>query len=142
MANLYYAIFALLPPLISGPLPAILWFKLGSSQSWKWQMPLAALLAIALNLIASVLILANLDGFLPPGFFACALTPITALATLLLSRKLARRSYQALSESAAQRRWLQFGIFALPALQLINVTIVVLIAPALCTLGIRPCSDF
>ncbi len=142
MANLYYVVLVLLPPLISGPLPAILWFKLGSSQSWKWQMPLVALLAIALNLVASVLMLTNLDGFLPAGFIACALTPITAPATLLLSRALARRNYPALSESTAQRRWLQVGVFALPALQLLNVAIVILIAPVLCTLGIRACSDF
>jgi len=141
METLSFVIFALLPPLISGPLPAILWFRMGRSQNWRWMLPLVAFFAIVLNIGAAALIVVNLEGFLPAGFLACALTPIAALATLLLSRLLVHRGSQSLPENTIQRRWLRVGIFAIPALQLFTVATLVLIAPSLCAMGIRSCTE-
>ena len=136
-----FVLFALLPPFLSGPLPTYLWLKMGSSPNWRWQMPVAAVLAVALNLVAAALIVANMEGLVGAGFVACMLTPITALVTALLSRISLRRGYLTLPENVSQRRWLQVGIVAIAVLQIGMVTAVVLIAPSLCTLGLRTCFD-
>lgn len=141
MGFLSFVIFVLLPPFLAGPLPTYLWLKMGSSPNWRWQLPVAALLAVALNLGAAALIVANLEGLVAAGFFACMLTPITALVTVLLSRISFRRGYLTQPENVIQRRWLQGGIVAIAVLQIGMVTTVVLIAPSLCTLGLRTCFD-
>jgi len=141
MPSVLFVILALLPPLISGPLPAIIWLWLGLNQNWRRLLPWAVFLTIVFNLAAATLMVANLDGFLPSGFFACAVTPIVGLVTLLFSRVLVRRTLQTVPENALQRRWLQVGIFAIPVVQLFTVTALVLIAPSLCTLGLRTCTE-
>jgi hypothetical protein len=126
---------------MSGPLPAIIWLWAGRHQNWRRLLPLAALSTIILNVVASVLIITNLEGSLPSGFLACAVTPIVGLITLLLSRIFVRRTFQTLPDNALQRRWLQVGIVAIPVVQLFTVTTLILIAPALCTLGLRSCLE-
>lgn len=141
MQTLNFLALAFLPPLISGPLPAMLVFRMASNRNWRMQLPLAILLAIVLNLIAFAVILSNFDGFLPSGFFACSLTPIVAIATLIVSLRLSRRTHPDLDANPMQRRWLRLCLVAFSALQIFTVTILVLIAPALCDTGIRTCAN-
>lgn len=141
MQSLSLVILVLLPPLISGPLPAIIWLWLGFNQNWRRLLPLAAFLTLILNAAASVLIVANLEGFLPSGFFACAVTPIVGLITLLLSLAFIRRTFRTIPENSLQRRWLKVGVLAIPVVQLFTMAMLVLIAPALCAIGIRSCPD-
>ena len=118
----------------------MIWLRSGRSQNWRRLLPLAAFLTIILNLTASILIVTHLDGFLPSGFFACALTPIFGLVTLLLSRAFVRRAVHSLPADDLRRRWLKVGVFAIPVVQLFTVITLVLIAPALCTTAIRSCA--
>jgi hypothetical protein len=141
MQSLSFVVLALLPPLVSGPLPAMIWLWSGRNQNWRLLLPVAAFLTILLNLAASILIVTNLEGFLPSGFFACAVTPIVGLVTLLLSRVLVRRAFQTLPEDDPRRRWLKVGVFAVPVVQLFAVITLVLIAPALCNTGMRSCAE-
>lgn len=141
MQTLTFLALAFLPPLISGPLPAMLVFRIAAGPNWRRQLPLAILLAIILNLIASAVIISNLDGLLPPGFVACSLTPIVAVITLIVSLRLSRRTHPDLDANPSQRRWLRLSLVAIPALQILFVTTLVLIAPALCDTGIRTCAN-
>jgi len=133
-----FIILALLPPIISGPLPTLILFGIMQNKNWRAYFPLALILAIALNVCAFVLMIWNLDGLLPPGFFACSLTPIVALATLAVSLMSFRRGFQA--EDTTRRSWLRVGIIAIPLLQLFTIAIMLLIAPSLCGTSIRNCS--
>ena len=141
MQSLSFVILALLPPLISGPLPAMIWLWAGRRPNWRWLLPLAAFATISLNVAAAVLIVANLEGSLPAGFWACAVTPIVGLITLLLSQVFVPRTFQTLPDNTLQRRWLRVGIIAIPVVQLFTVTTLILIAPALCRLGLRSCIE-
>ena len=138
MGTLSFIGLALLPPIISGPLPTFILFRIMQSQNWRAYFPLALVLAIAFNVCAFILMIWNLDGLLPPGFFACLLTPIVGLAMLTASVIASRRGFQA--EDATQRRWLRVGIIAIPLLQLFTIAIMILIAPSLCGTSIRNCS--
>jgi len=141
MQTLIFLFLAFLPPLISGPLPAILVLRIASGANWRRRLPLMALLAIILNLIAFAIMISELDGFLPPGFVACGLTPIVAVATLIVSLRLLRRTESDLDADPMQRRWLQLSLVAIPALQILTVIILIIIAPALCNTEIRACTN-
>ena len=140
MQALVFLALSFLPPLISGPLPAMLAFRMMSGTNWRRQVPLAILLAIILNLIAFAFIISNLDGLLPPGFVACVLTPITAVVTLIVSLRLFRRTDPGPNADPMQQRWLRMSLVAIAALQILMIVILVLIAPALCETGIRNCT--
>ena len=115
--------------------------RMASNRNWRMQLPLAILLAIILNLIAFAIIISNSDGLLPSGALACGLTPIAALATLIVSLSLLRRTDPDPNANPMQRRWLRLSLLAIPALQILMITTLVLIAPALCNTGIRTCTD-
>ena len=140
MQTLLFLAVAFLPPLISGPLPAMLVFRMAAGLNWRRTLPLAVLLAIILNFIAFAAIVSNLDGLLPPGFFACMLTPVAAVATLIVSLGRFRRADAGRGADPMQRRWLCVGLVAIPVLQVLMVTILVLIAPALCGTVLRTCT--
>jgi len=139
METLLFIVLALLPPILSGPLPALVLFRIMQSKNWRGRFSLWLLLAIALDACASALMILNSDDLLPAGFFACSLTPVAALATFVASLILSRRGYP-VAEDSSRRRWLRVGIIAIPLLQLFTLVLMVLIAPALCGTGIRNCS--
>ncbi len=141
MDTLTFLALAILPPLIAGPVPAALAFRSVSGQDWKRRLPLAILSAIALNLIAGAIIVFSLEGLLPAGFFACSLTPVAAGATLMISLRYFRRAVSGPDGDSTQRRWLRLSLVAIPALQMLTGTMVVLIAPALCSWGVRTCAN-
>lgn len=141
MQTLVFLALAFLPPLISGPLSAMLVFRMASGLNWRRQLALAILLAMILNLIAFAVIISNLDGLLPSGFFACALTPIAAVATLIVSLRLFREADPDPNANPMQRKWFRLSLVAIPVLQVLMVTTLVLVAPALCDTGIRTCSN-
>ena len=91
MQTLVFLAIVILLPLITGPVPAALAFRVAPGLNWRRALPLIVLLAVVLDLIAFVVIVSNLDGLLPPGFFACVLTPIAAIATLIVSLLRLRR---------------------------------------------------
>jgi len=141
MQALVFLALSFLPPLISGPLPAMLVFRMVSGPNWRRQLPFAILLAIILNLIAFAFIISNLDGLLPPGFVACVLTPIAAVVTLIVSLRLFHRTDPGPNVDPMQQRWLRMSLVAIAALQILMVVILVLIAPALCETRIRTCTS-
>ena len=143
MQTLVFLALVFLPPLISGPLPAMLVFMsegIASGLNWRRKLLLAVLLALLLNLVAFAVIISNLDGLLPPGFFACVVTPIAALATLIVSLRLFRRTDPGLQANSNQRKWLRRCLVAIPLLQMLMLATLVLIAPAFCGTGIRTCT--
>jgi hypothetical protein len=142
MQTLIFFATALLPPLISGPLPAMLVFTLGgvsTGLNWRRKLALAIFLAIVLNLVACAVIIFNLNGLLPPGLLACVLTPIAALATLIVSLLLFHRSDPGSQANPIQRKWLHRSLVAIPLLQVLMLGILVLIAPALCGTSMHIC---
>jgi len=139
--TLIFLAIAILPPLVAGPLPAMLVFRSGSGPNWRRQLPLAILSALVLNLIACAVIISNLDGLLPPGFFACSLTPIVAVATLSVSLQRFRRAGSDPEANPIQRKWLRLSLVAIPAFQMFTLAILVLVAPALCEAGLRTCTN-
>jgi hypothetical protein len=141
MQTLVFLAIAFLPPLICGPVPAALVFRMAPGLNWRRNLSLAVLLAIILNLIAFAVIVSNLDGLLPPGFFACVLTPIAAVATLIVSLGRLRRIDAEPGADPMQRRWLRLSLVAIPVLQVLMVTILVLVAPALCGTTLRNCTS-
>jgi hypothetical protein len=142
MQALVFLALSFLPPLISGPLPAILVFRMASGPNWKRQLPLAILLAIILDLIAFALIISNLDGLLPPGFVACTLTPIAAVLTLIVSLRLFRQADPGSNVDPMQQKWLRVGLVAIATLSILMAVILVLVAPALCGTWIRNCAPY
>jgi hypothetical protein len=141
MQTLIFLAIAFLPALICGPVPAMLVFRVGPGLNWRRGLPLAVLLAAILNLIAFVVIVSHLDGLLPPGFFACLLTPLAALVTLIVSLRWLRRTDPAVPADPIQRRWLRLSLVAIPVLQMLMITILILIAPALCGTVLRTCTS-
>ena len=141
MQTLLFLVIVFLPPLISGPLPAMLVFRMAAGLNWRRTLPLAILLAIILNFIAFAAIVSNLDGLLPPGFFACMLTPVAAVATLIVSLGRLRRIDSGPEADPMQRRWLRLSLVAIPVLQMLMLTILVLVAPALCGTALRTCTS-
>jgi hypothetical protein len=142
MQTLLFLAIAFLPPLISGPAPAMLAFAPeGVTPGLTWRLSLAILCGILFNLIAFYVIVSNLDGLLPPGFFACMLTPIAAVATLIVSLGRFRRIDAGQGADPMQRKWLRVSLVAIPLLQMLMLTILVLIAPALCGTALRTCTS-
>ena len=140
MHTLLFLAVAFLPPLISGPVPAALVLKVAPSLNWRRALPVAVLLAVVLNIIAFVVIASNMDGLFPPGFFACVLTPIAAIATLIVSLLRLRQIEAGPEADPVRSRWLRVSLAAIPLLQVLMVTILVLIAPALCGTILRTCT--
>jgi uncharacterized membrane protein YkvI len=141
MDYLLYFLAILTPPFISGPVPAFIWYKAGRSQKWRQYLPWVIGSVIILNLTALALITATLDGMFPPGAAACFLTPIFSLLTSVASSVALNRNFPAASQNSSQYRWLQISVFAVPLIQLIALVSLVVIAPYLCTVGIRNCAD-
>jgi hypothetical protein len=141
MQTLVFLVIAFLPPLISGSVPAMLVFRVAPSLNWRRTLPLVVLLAVVLDLIAFVVIDSNLDGLLPPGFFACVLTPIAAIATLIVSLGWLRRIDAGPEADPIRCRWLRVSLVAIPMMQMLMVAILVLIAPALCGTVLRTCTS-
>ena len=141
MQTLIFLAIAFLPPLITGPAPAMLVFRVAQSLNWRRALPLAILLAIILNLIAFTVIVSNLDGLLPPGFFACMLTPVVAVATLIFSLGRLGRTAADPGVYPMPHRWLRLSLVAIPVMQMLMLTILVLIAPALCGTTLRTCTS-
>ena len=141
MQTLVFLAIAFLPPLISGPVPAALVFRVAPGLNWRRALPLMVLLAVVLDLIAFVVIASNLDGMLPPGFFACVLTPIVAVATLIVSLGRLRRIGAGPGADPMRRSWLRVSLVAIPILQMLMLTILVLVAPALCGTALRTCTS-
>jgi hypothetical protein len=145
MQILLFLAIACLPPLISGPLPALLAFApegVAPRLTWRWRLSLVILSAILLNLIAFYVIVSNLDGLLPAGFFACMLTPVAAVATLIVSLGRLRRTGAGQGADPTQRKWLRVSLIAIPLLQVLMVGILVLAAPALCGTALRTCTNY
>jgi hypothetical protein len=67
--------------------------------------------------------------------------PIVALATLIVSLRRLRRTAPGLRADPMQRRWLRLSLVAIPVLQVLVVTILVLVAPALCGTFLRTCPN-
>jgi len=144
LQSLLFWVFVFLPPLISGPLPAVLVFASAGAAPrphWRRKLSLAILLAVILNLAAFAAILFNLAGLLPAGLFAGGLIPLTALATLIVSLLRFRRTAADPQADPLQRKWLRRCLVAVPLLQMLMLAVLVLLAPALCGAGIRPCSN-
>ena len=76
-----------------------------------------------------------------PGFFACMLTPIAAFATLIVSLGRFRRTALGPGADPIQQKWLRLSLVAIPLLQMLMLTILVLIAPALCGTALRTCTS-
>jgi hypothetical protein len=142
MQTLLFLLIVFLPPLISGPVPAALVFRVAPGLNWRHALPLTVLLAVVLNIIAFVVIVANLNGLLPPGFFACVLTPVAAIATLIVSLGRLRRTDAGPGADPMQRKWLRVSLITIPLLQVLMVSILVLIAPALCGTALRTCTNY
>ena len=141
MQTLVFLAIVILLPLITGPVPAALAFRVAPGLNWRRALPLIVLLAVVLDLIAFVVIVSNLDGLLPPGFFACVLTPIAAIVTLIVSLVRLRRIDAGLEGDPIRFRWLRLSLVAIPVMQMVMVTILVLIAPALCGTFLRTCTS-
>jgi membrane protease YdiL (CAAX protease family) len=142
MQILIFLVLAFLPALISGPLPAMLVFKMASGLNWRRQLLLAFLLAIILNLIAFTMILSNLDGFLPSGAVSWGLTLIVSIATLIVSLCLLRRKVTDPDINPIRRKWMRLTLIAIPVLQILMITTLLIIAPSLCNTGFRTCTDW
>jgi hypothetical protein len=141
MQTVLFLAVVFLPPLISGPVPAALVFRVAPGLNWRRALPLAVLLAVVLNIIAFVVIVSNLDGLLPPGFFACVLTPIAAIVTLIVSLLRLRRIGAGVEVDPIRRRWLCVSLVSIPVLQVLMLAILVLVAPALCGTALRTCAS-
>ena len=141
MQTLVFLAIAFLPPLISGPVPAMLVLRVTPSLNWRRALTVAGFLAVVLNIIAFAMIASNMDGLIPPGFFACVLTPIAALATLIVSLVRLRQIDAGPEVDPVRSRWLRVSLVAIPVMQVLMVTILVLIAPALCGTTLRSCTS-
>jgi hypothetical protein len=141
MQTLVFLAIVFLPPLISGPVPAALVLKVAPSLNWRRALPVDGLLAVVLNIIAFAVIVSNLDGLLPPGFFACVLTPIAAVTTLVVSLGRLRQIDAGPEADPMRSRWLRVSLVAIPVMQVLMVAILVLAAPALCGTFLRTCTS-
>jgi hypothetical protein len=145
MQIVLFLAIAFLPPFISGPLPAMLALapEGGAPRlTWRWRLCLVSLSAILLNLVAFWVIASHLDGLLPPGFFACMLTPIAAVATLIVALGRLRRKDASQAADPMQRKWLRVSLIAIALLQVLVVSILAVIAPALCGTALRVCTTY
>lgn len=139
---IYLTIFlalVFLPPLIAGPLPAMLIFRMAPGPNWRRNLFLLFLLTIVLNLVALVMIIIGLDDFLPPGALACTLTPVASLIALIDFLIRLRRTDSDPDADPIQRRWMRVSLVAILPMQVIMLMILIIFAPLLCDLGIRPC---
>jgi hypothetical protein len=142
MQSLLFWVFVFLPPMISGPLPAVLVFRAASGLNWRRGLLLALLSAVILNLLAFIIINTNLYGLFDSGSLACGLTPLAALATMIFSLRRFRRSAAVQDADSQRQKSLRLSLAAIPLLQILMLTILVLIGPALCTTGLRSCPRF
>ena len=139
MMVFFFLVF--LPPLISGPLPTVLLFKMVSGPNWRRWLLLVIFSIILLNVISFGMVISNLEGLISPGFIACGLTPIMAVATLIVSLYVYKRGKADPCADPMQRKWLRFCLIAIPVLQMFMMTTLVLISPSLCNSGIRTCTN-
>lgn len=142
MQLLIFLTKVILPPLLSGPLPTLLVFKLTAAENWRRQMPVVALLAIISNLAAFTIMIFELDGFLPSGFIACVLTPFVAVVTLIVSLRSLGQTGSGLDVNLIKNKWLKISFFGITVLQILMIVTLIVIAPSLCETEIRTCTDY
>ncbi|MEJ2150280.1 MAG: hypothetical protein P8Z40_12470 [Chloroflexota bacterium] len=141
MNKVIFLVSILLYPIISGPV-ATLAFIIILRLRKQWAMVLFWLSLVALNVAGFFYLALTLgDFFAGPGFFACMITPIFAIVTVLVSRLLVRRLHQAIGGDDKRQRWLTVGTLLIAFLQIATVFALALLAPWLCEIGIRNCSE-
>jgi hypothetical protein len=132
---------ALLPPLLTGPVPAVIYVI-----ALKKNRPPTLLLFWALLLIldaAAVIVMAlSLGDFVGPGDFACVQMPLSALVVALILVVSRRRLLGGDLQNEALRRWYLLGVVLIPSLQVVMMLATALLGPVFCELGLRSCSDW
>jgi hypothetical protein len=137
-----FIVSTLLYPVLSGPVAAFV-LVIVLRQAKRWALALFWLLVVALNVAGFFCLAVTLGDFFPgPGFFSCAITPILAVLTALVPRLLARRIHQLIGDDTRRKRWLAAGTLLIAALQVGTVFSLLLLAPWLCEIGVRDCSEF
>jgi len=129
-------------PIISGPVAALVFVQV-LRRGKRWTILAFWPVLVILNALGFVFLAVTLGDFLAgPGFFSCLITPIFAVATALLLRLSARRYAEVLAEDTWHKGWLAVGTVVIPLLQLTTIVALALLAPWLCGIGLRQCSDW
>jgi hypothetical protein len=115
---LVLAVLSLVPLLLTGPTAAFLYIAL-LKRGYRRMLWIFWALLVVFTILLGVLIAHTFGDFFPgPGCFATLLTPAAVLLTLLVFLFQAKRFYPAVGDDLNPRRWFQYGMLLLPALQL------------------------
>jgi hypothetical protein len=130
-----------LPPIISGPVAAIV-FVAVLRREGRWRLPLFWASLLVVDFAAMMFMALTLGEFIGPGFFACLLMPVFAVGTLVVLVLVRKRAYRVVGEDEKRRTWYVVGALLIPFLQMAVTAALLVVGPLLCYLGIRPCSDW
>ena len=129
-----------IPPLISGPGAAVL-FVAAIKSKRRWVLPLFWVALLALDFATTAWVALSRD-FLGPSDFACMLTPVLAVVTLLALGLARKRVDRHLGEDEGRRKWYEVGMVVIPSLQITMMQLMLMLETVLCELGIITCSDW
>ena len=134
------AALALLPPLITGPVAAVVYVIALKKKSQMLLLFWACLLA--LDAAATFVMTLTLGDFIGPGTLACVQMPLMALVAALILMFSRRRLLASELQDESLRRWYLAGVVLIPLLQLVMMLAVATFGPVFCELGLRWCSDW
>jgi|GEM_PF-1571629 len=137
-----YWLGAILPPMLIGPVATWAWIEI-LKRNVRHEIALYWVVVIAGDAAAALFMAINLGSFFPDfGFFACALIPVTAILSISITSFTRKRFETSVGGDANRMRWYRLGGLIIFALQMTTAFAVVIVAPLLCTIGLRVCSTF
>jgi hypothetical protein len=130
----------IIPPILAGPAAAVamIWVTRRREQAF---LRLFWVLLPVLNLISAYWMAVTMGEFIGPGGLACMLTPFAALVGALILVLSRRRVLIDVEDEPRWRRAYRLGTLLIPILQLSMIVVLGILAPRLCELGLRTCSD-
>ena len=139
MLGVAFLVLGCIPPLVAGPLAGLAFIEIIRRGKGWYQVPFWAVLFMA-NLLVMFWIASSTDAWLSiSSFSACFLTPLAAIATVLVMRFAWRRLEASGKIEAAHKSWFSIGLVLIPALQIAAFVALLLFGPLLCKVGLVAC---
>jgi hypothetical protein len=137
-----YLLLGFIPPLIVGPLAGFTFITILKRGKGWYQIPFWALLVVV-NLLVMFWVVSSSGVWVSiSSFSAWFFTPVAPFLTLLVMRRIWRRSEVTNGVDVAARRRFNVGFVLIPVLQIVMFVALILFGPLLCKIGLVVCQDF